>query len=498
MSAYTRLVLPVSTQTLRESVISGAFWVGIERWANQILSLSVYVVLARLVGPTSFGIFALAGVYLAFIEIFAKQGFGTALIQRNDLQDAHLDSAFWLNLFAATSLALASIFSAGQLAILFGEQRLTEILRWLSAALVLKGVSAIPQSMLEREMAFRTLAIRTLLATLVGGVVGLGMAWLGLGIWSLVGQQLSSAITGAAVLWWATSWRPSFHISRTHLRDLYGFSINIIGNDLLWLGSQRADQLVIGVRLGASLLGPYALAVRLLELLIDLVTAPIAVVALPAFSRLQNERQRLQEAFYKTTEAVATVSIPAFCGISVLAPSVIPLFFGTQWSPSVPLIQILSIFGILRATLCCGHPLMLAIGRPGIYFLLFAFYSGLTTVLCFIAAGWSLFAVASGVSLAMCIYSVVFLLVCHRLVGISTWTLIYRLHAPVIASGVMIAAVSAIQYLGLETMGDLLFIITTIPVAISVYIVTIMMLRPQLWEELSQAFCQRLKIRSQN
>ena len=188
--------------------------------------------------------------------------------------------------------------------------------------------------MLEREMAFRTLAIRTLLATLAGGVVGLGMAWLGLGIWSLVGQQLSSAITGAAVLWWATSWRPSFHISRTHLRDLYGFSINIIGNDLLWLGSQRADQLVIGVRLGASLLGPYALAVRLLELLIDLVTAPIAVVALPAFSRLQNERQRLQEAFYKTTEAVATVSIPAFCGISVLAPSVIPLFFGTT-SPGV-------------------------------------------------------------------------------------------------------------------------------------------------------------------
>src|SRR5689334_21854905 len=106
----------MASLALKESVAAGVLWMGLERWLNQILSLSIYIVLARLVGPTSFGLVALAGVYIVFIEVFVNQGFETALVQRKELEDQHLDSAFWANLIIAMILVLGSILLADPLA----------------------------------------------------------------------------------------------------------------------------------------------------------------------------------------------------------------------------------------------------------------------------------------------------------------------------------------------------------------------------------------------
>jgi polysaccharide transporter, PST family len=488
------LAISMSEPTLKESIVTGAIWMGLEKWFNQILALVISVVLARLVGPTSFGLVALAGVYIAFIDVFLNQGFGSALVQRKELEDQHLDSAFWVNVIIAAVLVVGSMLLLNQLTDLFGDPRLGEILPWMSFLLIVSSFSVIPRAVLIRSMAFRALAIRTLSSTLFGGGVGLLMAWKGFGVWSLIGQQLSSGVVGSTVLWWATSWRPSFCISRRHLRDLYAFSINILGNELLWLSTQRADQLLIGVRLGASFLGPYALVSRIIQILIDVLAAPFATVALPAFSRLQDERQRLLTAFYKTTEAVATVSIPAFCGISLLAQNFIPVVFGSEWIPAVPLIQIMSVFGMLRATLSCTHPLMLAIGKPGVYFILFSFYSGLSIGLCLLATWWnSIVVVAMAMVLALCIHSVVFLLVCRRLAGISFKGLLQAIQCPIIASGLMIAVMWILRYLMSNKTSDLQFIVVTIPIAIIVYITAMMIMRPQVIDEIRLLISARLR-----
>lgn len=482
----------MSSSTLKELVITGALWAGFETWATQILSFSIYALLARLVGPTSFGLIALAGVYLAFIEIFAQQGFGTALIQRKDLQDAHLDSAFWLNLLVAASLTLVTMFAAGQLALLFGEPRLTEVLRWLSGALILKGLSAIPQAVLERGMAFRALAIRSLLATLTGGVVGLGMAWGGLGVWSLVGQQLSSAIIGTAVLWWATSWRPSFHISRSHIRDLYGFSIKNLGNELLWFGTQRVDQALIGFALGASALGPYTLASRVINISRDFVRAPLETVALPAFSKIQDERERLRNAFYKLTEVVGAVTIPTFFGLAALAPSFVPVIFGAQWSSSIPLIQILSLYGLATVPLSFGHPLMIAVGRPGACLMLYVFETCLTIGFCLLAIRWGPVAVACAVSLAMVVYSFVFLAACRKFVGISIRVLMSLLWAPTLVAIVMFVAVLVFQASASVRFGAPMTMIAGSFLGAGIYCAGMVILRPELLRQLKNDFLSRV------
>lgn len=481
-----------SQASLKETVVGGVLWASTGSSGRQFLGFAVYAVLARLVGPEAFGLAALAAIYIAFVEVFVTQGFGTAIVQRKSLEQGHLDSAFWVTIAMATALTVTSHLLAGQVAILFGEPRLAAVVRWLSCSLLFGGFSAIPQALLTREMAFRALAVRSLLSTAIGGAVGLAMALGGFGVWSLVGQQLAGAAAGLAALWSATSWRPSLHCSRRHLRDLFQFAISIVGNNLLWIAAQRTDQGLIGLRFNAVALGPYALASRAIQLVVDAVSEPLQMVALPAFARLQDERERLHNAFYRSTEVAAAIAMPTFSGIVALAPSFVPLVFGPRWSAAVPLFQLMALYGLVRATLIFGHPLMLAIGRPGVYLLLFGSNVGLTLALCSLAVWWSPAAVAGALSLAMSVHGGIFLAVCRKLTGISIRAMAFRLSAPACVAAVMFVAVVAFRRLTQDGLGDLLTVTAGVALGAGIYVAGMLALRPGLVTDLSRIVLSRL------
>lgn len=451
----------------------------------------VYAALARLVGPEWFGLLALGVVYVSFVEIFVTQGFGTALIQRRDLEDGHLDAAFWITMTMAGALMLTTLLLADWVASIFREPRLASILRWLSLSLLLAGLSAVPRAVLTREMKFRPLAARSLLATLTGGIIGLAMAWQGFGVWSLVAQQLSSAAVTTAVLWWATTWRPSFPPSRHHIRDLYGFATTITGENLLWFATNRTDQTVIALGFGAAALGPYALANRCVQLTMDAVATPVQVVALPAFSRIQAERDRVHSAFYRLTETLAAVALPTFCGIAVLAPTLVPVLFGPRWTASVSLLRALAVSGILYIPVSFVHPLTLALGKPRIALILSVCQTLLTIGLCLLAMRWSPLAVAGAVACSMAIGLTVGLTVCRRLTGISILMLGSCLWAPALASTIMSTAVLGFQHFARERLGDLLTVAGGVVLGASIYGVGIAVLRPELVRQLSQIVLTR-------
>ena len=477
--------------SLKGNIVSGVLWASTGSWGRQLLGFAMYAALARLVGPEAFGLVALAGIFIACSEVFVTQGFGTALVQRKRLEPEHVDSAFWLTIVIAAVLTLALVTMGGWLAVVFGHPRLAPVLRWLSCSLLLGGLSAIPQALLTREMAFRALAARSLLSTAAGGVVGLSMAAGGLGVWSLVGQQLAAATVGVAALWSATSWRPSWHCSARHLRELFGFALSIAGNNILWVGAQRVDQVLVGLRFSSASLGSYALASRAIQLVIDAVSEPLQTVALPAFARLQDERERLHAAFYRATELAACVGMPMFGGIAVLAPNFVPVVFGPRWSAAIPLFQVMAIYGLLRAVLTFGHPLMLAIGRPGVYLLLFVSHVVVTVVLCSLAVLWSPVAAAAAVSLAMTVHAVIFLVVCRKLTGISIRTMGSRLSAPAAMTAVMVAVVLAFRRLAEDALGDLMTVAAGMALGAGIYAAGLLVLKPALVTELVRSVTDR-------
>jgi len=169
----------------RTALLTGLWSIG-ESWGVRIVSAVVFLLLARLIEPAAIGLAALAQVYLVVVQTLCDQGITTALIQRENLEEGHKDSAFWANLAVGVILMALTILFAGPLADLYGEPRLASVLRWYSLAPLLASMSVVQAALARRELRNRALALRQTAGSLVGGLVGVGMAFAGMGVFALV------------------------------------------------------------------------------------------------------------------------------------------------------------------------------------------------------------------------------------------------------------------------------------------------------------------------
>lgn len=349
--------------SLRVQVARGLKWQAITIGGRQVLSLVVFTTLARLLDPSAFGLLGLVSVYLVFVGMFVDQGIGTAIIQRQDLQPEHLDSAFWFNIGCAAILCAATIVFAGPISTLLGSELLAPLLRWASLGLVIGAIQEIHATLFTKSLDFRRTAIRTLLANCVGGAVGVGMAATGYGVWALIGQQLSSAIAGACFLWSVSPYRPSFKLSWRHLRELLGISLSIFTTSFIWFFTSRLDQIVIGRFIGLSALGLYAVAGKIPEFAKMVTQQPLSEVSLPALSSIQNDKRRLNDAVYRGMEMNAVISFAIFVGVASVAADLVPFLFGVKWTDAATVCSLLSFYALVTGLQIFTRPLFLAIGE---------------------------------------------------------------------------------------------------------------------------------------
>jgi O-antigen/teichoic acid export membrane protein len=464
----------------RDKMVRGVAWASVANWGSQLLSFGVYTGLARLLTPQTFGLVAIAGVYIAFVQVFVTQGFGAAIIQRHELQEEHLDSAFWMAMATAALFCVLSLVLASPIAHIFQEPRIAPVIRWLSVSFVFYALSAVPTAMLNRDVNFRALAVRGLAATGAGGAVGLAMAYCGWGVWSLVGQQLVNAILGCLCLWWAVPWRPRFHVSPKHLRDLYTFSLSITGNDILWFFSQKSDQTVVGYGFGSLALGPYSLASRINTLMYEAIVGPSQSVIFPAFSKLQTEPVKLTGALCKYCEVSSFVALPVFAGMAVVAPELVPWLFGTRWTAAVPILQALAFYEAMRAVLSFVHPFMLAKGQAGLFLFLSVIQSSLTVAGCFAAVHWGPGAIALSMGLSLFLFAAVFLGMGERCLDIRTRPLLKAFAYPVGSSLLMLAAVALLREVLTKSLTSASTLVVCVTAGAVVYVSTALLLRPDL------------------
>ncbi len=386
---------PASEPSLREHAIDGMKWSTLQILGARVITLVVFVALARILEPTAFGLVSLAAVFVALMQVFIDQGFSQAIVQRAKLEPGHLDTAFWVSLLLGCLLTVGAVAGAGFVADIMGQPDLAAVLRWLSLSLVLSALSSTPEAILRRELAFRSLAIRQLVAAAVGGLVGFSAAILGYGVWSLVAQLLVQGGVGALVLWIAVPWRPGINVSWRYFRDLFSFGSSIVAMNMVNFLNRRSDDLLIGVVLGTRALGYYSVGYRILLLLTDVMTRTIESVAFPLFSRVQGDLMRLRRGYLMATQVSATVATPVFLGVAALAPELIGVAFGPKWDEAVPVLQVLSFIGILHASLFFNSTVLVATGKPRTALFLTT-VSAVSNVVAFaIAVQWGIVAVAA-------------------------------------------------------------------------------------------------------
>jgi O-antigen/teichoic acid export membrane protein len=354
---------PKTRGGVSRAALRGAAWMGFASWVNQAVALTAFIVLGRLLDPHEFGLVAAASVVLWLLRVLVDQGFSQVLVQRGDLTETHVDTAFWTALGTGVAIAALTVLTAPLVADLYSLPELTGVLRALSVVFVFAALDSTQSALLAREMKFRVQAVRRLVASVASGVVAVSLAVSGAGVWALVAQTLVYEGLIVVLLWTLVSWRPTRRFSRSGFRELFGFGFRLTLIRILTNVGAYADNLLIGVVVGAVALGYYVVGFRVVVVVNTLISLALMQVVLSAFSRLQHDRGLLNAAFYRSTRLAAAISLPIYAGLALVAHPLTVLVFGQKWAPSAPVMQALTLAGFVQGQLIFSTQYVIAIGR---------------------------------------------------------------------------------------------------------------------------------------
>lgn len=328
----------------------------------QVIQFFIFLVLANRLTPDDYGLIGIAVLFISLLQVVVEGGFTQAIVQRKELTDEHLSTGFWINMGLGVAAAGMLALCAPLIAEFYEAPELTPVMRVLALNLILTPLSGIPTALLRRELHFKVLTVRSIIATAVAGVVGIGMALSGFGVWALVANSLAGSLVSAVILWRSTSFRPRRTVTRSAFGHLWGFGINVQGSNLVNFANNRAADFAISSLLGKTAMGFYTVASRISTLVTTLVVQSTSNVAFSTFAKLQAEPERFARAYYASVGVTALIAMPVFVGLSVLAPEIVAALLGDKWAESAPLMRIVSLMGIVT---CIGSYNVAAVGSLG-------------------------------------------------------------------------------------------------------------------------------------
>jgi PST family polysaccharide transporter len=329
--------------------VRGLAWTGAGRAGQQLLQFGITVALARLLVPADFGLVGLILVFTGFASVFVDVGLSGAVIQRADLSERHVSTAFWLNVGAGLALSGVVAALSPLIAAFYGDPSLVELTLVMSLNFAVAGIGLVPRALIQRSMSFRRLAGIETAATAVAGTAAIVAALGGAGVWSLVVLTLTTSVITTVSLWLCSSWRPRLVVDRAALRELWGFSAGVLGFQTVNYWSRNFDNLLVGKVLGAAPLGIYSRAYSVMLMPISQVNLVTTRVMFPALSRLQADPGRAKRAYLRAVGLIALVTFPLVVGLFVEARSFVLALYGPKWSEMISILQILCIAGLFQS-----------------------------------------------------------------------------------------------------------------------------------------------------
>ncbi len=325
--------------TQKNKLASSAFWSVLEKGGQQGISFLVFMILARLVGPEEYGLANICFIYFLLTGIIVW-GLVDGIVSLQIEDDLSLSSLFWTSIGLGIGLSIFCIATAGLLATALEQPKLETILYCFSIVPFLLALSAVPNMVVMKAMNFKLYAIRTFIATITGGAVGLALAFRGYGAYAIVWQQVAFYVVMNLIIWPYAGWQPRFRFSARSLVDAVKPGLNAIKVSGLAYVDQQFPRLVIADLLGAGPLGYYAFVMRIrLALQEILVTAPL-VVLYPSMSRMKGNPSDQSDIAGKALLLGCSFLFPLLSIASATAPIYVPFIFGESWNPAIILLQI--------------------------------------------------------------------------------------------------------------------------------------------------------------
>jgi O-antigen/teichoic acid export membrane protein len=432
---------------VRDRIAKSVFWMTWSRVALQGISFVSTIVVARLLSPSDYGLMALAGIWIGVIVLLAELGLGAAIVQFRDLDDRELNTCFWLTMSLA-ALGYGVLYLAAPLiAEWFGTPRLLTVLRVVGLGLPLVAFRVVPDALLRQRIQLDRVSRAEVAAGLLTIPVVVGMAWAGTGVWALVAGALATPLVQGAATFTLVRWKPGFQVGGRRVRDILDYSLAMLGSRVCWAVYEQADSFVLGKAAGDAVLGFYSMAKQLALLPVEKVSGMVNQLATPVMAELQADREGLRAAFLRAVRLVAWAAFPLCIGLMLVARDLVEVVLTEKWIRSVPVIQLLCIYALIRSVAVLMPPALMARYRARF---LFAYTAGQLMIMPLAFWAGAVWWGAIGVALAwITVYPIVLTVLARetfRAIHVSRQIIWAQVWPPMAATVVMATSVLAVRW----------------------------------------------------
>ena len=328
-------------ESLKKKTVKGLGWSALDNAARYGMQFVIGIVLARLLSPDDYGLLGLVGIFTVVCTALVNGGFTTALIRKKDATEDDYNTVFICNLGMSLLLYVVTFFCAPLIANFFERQELTALVRVSSLGLIIGAFGLVQQTRLTKRIDFKTQTKITLVASAVSGVVGIGMALAGFGVWALVGQQLTTHTLSTIQLYIYNRWLPRLRFSTKSFHNLFGFGWKMMVSALIDAVWKELYQVVVGKFYSPVTLGQYTRGKHYAKLFSQNLTTIVQRVTYPVLSSIQDDKQRMVSAYRRIIRTSMFITAVALFFLGAVSEPLIYCMIGPKWheaSTYLPLI----------------------------------------------------------------------------------------------------------------------------------------------------------------
>ena len=329
------------TENLNRKTVSGVMWSAIERFSLQGVQFVMQLVMARLLLPSDYGMIAMLTIFLQIAQAFIDSGFTNALIQKKDRTEVDYSTVFYFNIIIALLFYCILFVSAPLIAKFYNMPDLILVMRVMALSLIILSFSAVHKTKLTIEINFKIQSKITLIAAGISGIIGVGIAYWGYGVWALVYQSILNAMLTTILFNCFYRWKPLKTFSMKSFKRLFSFGSKLLVSGLIHTVYYNLYGIVIGKRFSAAELGYYTRAEQFAILPSYNLSAIITRVTFPILSSIQDDNERLASTYRKYIRLSSYLIFPLMVGLASLANPLVDLFLTEKWNGTVALLQIL-------------------------------------------------------------------------------------------------------------------------------------------------------------
>lgn len=347
-------------------VFESLFWKVGERIMVQGLGLIIQILLARILIPEDFACLAIISAIVNFLGLFVHSGLSITVVQKEDLTELDISTLTTISLLVALVMYLCLFLGAPLISDYYDIGNIVWPIRVLGLSLFLFSFNAIQTGLLQRKMSFRTIFYRSMLATPVSGAIGIILAYLGMGVWSLVAYSVSNILLIVLFMNFIPEIKLKLGFSKQRAKELYKFSLKIIGTSLISSGSDTIRTLIIGKHYKPNQLAYFDRGLSYSGIVTQVVNSSLSSVLLPVLSREQNEVSNLKTIARKSVSLSAYIMIPLLTMVAILSKPLVLIILTEKWAPCAIFLSLFCILRIPGIIVSCDKQVYYALGKSQI------------------------------------------------------------------------------------------------------------------------------------